>query len=103
MPTDFPDAVDTFSNPQPHDNLNSAPVLHDEQHANINDAMVAVQAFLISGAVAAGGVVRLKADAGVLKLYLKDTSGGGTPWHEISLVDIGGGVWGLDINQTGVA
>ncbi len=44
MATDFPTSLDALTNPTPSDNLDSGAVPHASQHANINDAMEAVQA-----------------------------------------------------------
>jgi hypothetical protein len=44
MATDFPTGLDAFTNPTALDNLNTAGVVHHEQHANINDAVEALQA-----------------------------------------------------------
>lgn len=44
MTTGFPTSLDSFTNPSGTDNLGSSTVPHAEQHANLNDAMEAVQA-----------------------------------------------------------
>lgn len=44
MPTNYPTSLDTFTNPTSTDDLNTAGVLHDEQHANVNDAVEALEA-----------------------------------------------------------
>lgn len=44
MPTNYPTALDAFNNPSATDNLDTPGVLHDEQHANVNDAVEALQA-----------------------------------------------------------
>lgn len=44
MATNFPTSLDSLTNPTASDKLNSATVPHATQHANINDAMEAVQA-----------------------------------------------------------
>ena len=41
MTTNYPTSIDTFVNPTSNDSLNSPS--HSQQHANLNDAMVAVQ------------------------------------------------------------
>ncbi len=46
MPTSYPDALDAFVNPGASDNLDSITVPHATQHANINDAVEAVEAEL---------------------------------------------------------
>ena len=48
MTTNFPSSADSFTNPTSGDTLDNPP--HDQQHANINDAMEAVQASLLDGA-----------------------------------------------------
>ena len=47
MATNFPSSADSFTNPTSGDTLDNPP--HDQQHANINDAMEAVQASLLDG------------------------------------------------------
>ena len=47
MPTNFPTSVDVFVNPTPTDSLN-APA-HSTQHANANDAIEAVENYLLNG------------------------------------------------------
>jgi len=46
MPTQYPNSLDNFINPTSTDTLNSATVPHASQHANINDAMEAMQTVL---------------------------------------------------------
>lgn len=46
MATAYPAALDTLVNPTATDPMNSSTVPHADQHANINDAMEAVQATL---------------------------------------------------------
>jgi hypothetical protein len=46
MATNYPNSLDILINPSPTDTLNSGIVPHAEQHANINDAMEAVQTIL---------------------------------------------------------
>jgi len=43
MATSFPSSIDSFTNPSASDALDSVSVPHADQHANLNDAMVAVQ------------------------------------------------------------
>lgn len=47
MTTNFPTSVDAFTNPTSNDTLDNPP--HDQQHADINDAMEAVQTSLLDG------------------------------------------------------
>jgi hypothetical protein len=46
MSTQYPGSLDNFINPTSTDTLNSATVPHAQQHANLNDAMEAVQTVL---------------------------------------------------------
>jgi|GEM_PF-2525850 len=43
MPTQYPGSLDNFINPSPTDTLNSVVVPHAQQHANLNDAVEAIQ------------------------------------------------------------
>jgi hypothetical protein len=96
--TNFPTSVDTFTNPGEFDQSPDVTVPHWTQHANLNDAMAAVQAFLLSGTVASGAFVRFKDNY----LWLKDQSGSGTPWHKLYL-ELQDDQWVLVIDQTGQA
>jgi hypothetical protein len=50
MTSNFPSSLDNFTNPTPADNLNTPQVLHSDQHANSNDAIEAIEAWVgISG------------------------------------------------------
>lgn len=44
MATQFPTALDSFTNPTETSNMDDAGVLHSDQHANANDAIEALQA-----------------------------------------------------------
>jgi hypothetical protein len=44
MATNYPTALDNFTNPASTDLMNSVTVPHNEQHANANDAIEALQA-----------------------------------------------------------
>ena len=46
MATNYPNSLDILINPTATDTLNSGTVPHAQQHANINDAMEAVQTIL---------------------------------------------------------
>lgn len=46
MATNYPGALDSFTNPTANDTLSSATVPHADQHANANDAIEAIQATL---------------------------------------------------------
>ena len=43
MAINYPTSIDTFTNPTPSDNLDTPSVLHTDQHANINDAVTALE------------------------------------------------------------
>jgi len=58
MATNFPTSVDALTNPVSNDSLNSPS--HSAQHANANDAIEAIEGYLLTGAGAAG-LVFLKA------------------------------------------
>lgn len=50
MATNFPTSLDNFSNPGPSSNMDDPAVQHDVQHANLNDAVSAIEARIgISG------------------------------------------------------
>jgi len=44
MATSYPSSLDTFTNPQSTDLLSAAGVSHASQHANVNDAVEALEA-----------------------------------------------------------
>lgn len=46
MATNYPNSLDVLINPTSSDRLNSATVPHAEQHANVNDAIEALQTVL---------------------------------------------------------
>ena len=52
MATNFPTSVDALTNPVSNDSLNSPS--HSAQHANANDAIEAIEGYLLTGAGAAG-------------------------------------------------
>jgi hypothetical protein len=58
MATNYPNSLDVLINPTATDTLNSGAVPHAQQHANINDAMEAVQTVL--GINPAGSHLTLK-------------------------------------------
>jgi hypothetical protein len=55
MPTNFPTSVDNFTNPTANDSLNLPS--HSTQHANANDAIEAVEDYLLNGAGRSGLVL----------------------------------------------
>jgi hypothetical protein len=58
MATNYPNSLDVLINPTVNDTLNSVTVPHHEQHANLNDAMEAVQTVL--GLNPAGSFLTIK-------------------------------------------
>jgi hypothetical protein len=46
MATQYPNSLDNFINPTPTDTLDSGVVPHAQQHANLNDAVEAMQTVL---------------------------------------------------------
>lgn len=46
MATNFPNTLDSYTNPTSSDHLGDAPVLHSTQHTNLNDSVEAVEAKL---------------------------------------------------------
>jgi hypothetical protein len=90
MSTNFPTSVDAFTNPTSGDTLDNPP--HDQQHADINDAMEAVQTSLLDGAPLhiddANERVGIGTTSPSQTLQLGETSGGLEP--AIDLVSNGG-------------
>jgi hypothetical protein len=58
MATSYPSSLDNFINPTATDSLSSGVVPHAEQHANLNDALEAVQTVL--GILPAGSHLTIK-------------------------------------------
>jgi hypothetical protein len=58
MATSYPSSLDNFINPTATDSLSSGVVPHAEQHANLNDALEAVQTVL--GILPAGSYLTIK-------------------------------------------
>ena len=86
MPSSFPTGLDNFTNPTSTDNLDDAGVLHDEQHADANDALEAIQAKLgIDGSAVSSSVDYKLANNVILKAFvdakgdLISASGNDTP------------------------
>jgi hypothetical protein len=96
MATNYPGALDSFTNPTATDNLSSATVPHATQHANINDAIEAIEAELgvnPSGASATvAAAIASKANSGVTISAGNGLTGGGDLTANLSLaVNYGGG------------
>jgi hypothetical protein len=58
MSTSYPNALDDFVNPSASDTLNSGVVPHHRQHADLNDAVEAIQTVL--GVTPAGTYLTIK-------------------------------------------
>jgi len=64
MPTNYPGALDAFTNPTAGDSLSTPAVLHTAQHSNINDAVEAIQALIgVTGSTVTGTLIKRLADA----------------------------------------
>ena len=75
MTTNFPSSIDAFTNPTSADTLDNPP--HDQQHADINDAMEAVQAKIgVDGSADTGSLDYKVANQG-LTLVKSQTIGSG--------------------------
>jgi hypothetical protein len=61
MATNFPTSVDVLTNPVSNDSLNSPS--HSAQHANANDAIEAIEGYLLTGAGASGLVKMIPTSA----------------------------------------
>ena len=59
MATNYPNALDAFTNPTSTDTLDSATVPHASQHTDINDAVEAIEAEL--GTLPKGSFATVKA------------------------------------------
>lgn len=46
MATTFPTTIDSFTNPTNSSNMNDVGVVHADQHANTNDAIEAIEAYV---------------------------------------------------------
>lgn len=69
MTTAYPAALDTFVNPTAASNMSDPTVLHHVQHANLNDAVKAMQARVgVVGSTVAGTLTKRLADAEVAVL-----------------------------------
>lgn len=94
MTTLYPASLDNFTNPTPADNLNTPTVLHSTQHANINDAVSALETKL---------GIDSSATTSSIDYLLKSTSSV-SPGHKHNSSDIIGGtgttVNTLQVDQT---
>ena len=63
MSSAFPGGLDNFTNPTASDTLDSATVPHADQHANVNDAIEAVQSTLGTNPQGSSATVKARLDA----------------------------------------
>ena len=71
MTTNFPSSIDAFTNPTSADTLDNPP--HDQQHADINDAMEAVQAKVgVDGSADTGSLDYKVAQQGLVLIKEQD-------------------------------
>jgi len=98
--TAFPGAIDNFTNPIAADPLDSATVPHASQHANINDAVEAIETAI--GTTAVPVLARLagyRSSRDAWLIYEKNTigskggSGGGSGKSSINTILLFGFVW----------
>jgi hypothetical protein len=73
MAINYPSSLDDFTNPTADDSLNSTTVPHADQHANLNDAVEALQAKVGVNSSA----VTTSLDYKVTQLEAGGTGGGG--------------------------
>lgn len=62
MPTSYPGGLDNFTNPTASDQLDSATVPHASQHANLNDAVEAIEGELGTNPKGAKATVKARLD-----------------------------------------
>lgn len=67
MPTNFPTSVDNFTNPTANDSLNLPS--HSTQHANANDAIEAIEDYLLNGQAWTAWTPTITATSGSITAY----------------------------------
>jgi len=91
MTTNFPTSVDAFTNPTSNDTLDNPP--HDQQHADINDAMEAVQTSLLDGSPLkiddANNRVGIGTTSPSTALEVSSNTGGGTTSTDLRISSTG--------------
>jgi hypothetical protein len=88
MASSYPGALDSFTNPTSTDAMDaSAALYHDVQHANVNDAIEAVQAELGTDPAGTFTTVKARLDFGAPVLVLDNAASvpGGTPTGTVIL------------------
>lgn len=102
MSTNFPTSLDALTNPGAGDDLDTAGVLHDEQHANANDAIEALEAKVgIDGSAVTTSHDYKLANSVVLKSLI-DAAGDllvGTADNTVGRLAIGTALQGLRVNS----
>jgi len=88
MPTNFPTSVDALTNPISNDSLNSPS--HSLQHANANDAIEAIEGYLLTGAGAAGLVLLKSQTVGTTVGSVTVTDAFNTTYNDYKILYVGG-------------
>jgi len=113
MAINYPTSLDSFTNPETSDQMDSVTVPHATQHADANDAIEALEAKvgIDASAVATSHEYRITqmetgGASGTVaiyggNLYLIHPSSG--DWHLMTPVVDGGGNLTYDIDQTGIS
>ena len=108
MPTSYPGSLDNFTNPTGTDQTDSVTVPHATQHADLNDAVEAVQAELGTTPSGSSATVKARLDATdpeVVQVLVSDpngsalTTGDGKAWFMIPAKLNG---WNLTAAHAGV-
>jgi hypothetical protein len=88
MPTNFPTSVDNFTNPTANDSLNLPS--HSTQHANANDAIEAVEDYVLNGAGKSGLVLLKTQTVGTTVSSVTVTSAFNANYDEYKIIYSGG-------------
>lgn len=86
MSTNYPGAIDSFTNPVAIDALNDPAVPHASQHSDANDAITAIETAL--GANPAGSALALdvsQISAAAADVVTGDTEAGITTWFKLKI------------------
>lgn len=95
MATNFPTSVDVLTNPVSNDSLNSPS--HSAQHANANDAIEAVEDYLLNGA-GKSGLVFVKSQAIGTSVSSVTVSNAFSSTYDNYLIQVVGGVGSVSSN-----
>lgn len=96
--TNFPTSADSYTNPTEFDLTNGSGVELWQLITDLQDAVEALEAYILSGTGAGTEHYRFKDGF----IWLKDTSGGGTPWHKLYLESVDD-IWTMKVEPTGEA